>query len=136
MPERWPFYSEILNRKLVEAHDSYRKKDSSENTLQPLEVRFVQLQTSEEKSSPEKYRLALEYLKETGIFDGVSGMLVGKPMDETYAGDYKQLLSEVIDRPELPVVFNLNIGHAIPRCIIPYGIEAVVDAEKQVIRFA
>ena len=57
-------------------------------------------------------------------------------MDETYAEDYKQLLSEVIDRPELPVVFNLNIGHAIPRCIIPYGSEAVVDAEKQVIRFA
>ena len=62
-------------------------------------------------------------------------MLAGKPMDETYAEDYKQLLSEVIDRPGLPVVFNLNIGHAMPRCIIPFGVEAVVDAEKQLIRF-
>ena len=57
-------------------------------------------------------------------------------MDETYAEEYRQLLTQVIDRPELPVVFNLNIGHAKPRCIIPFGVEAVVDAEKQVIRFA
>ena len=57
-------------------------------------------------------------------------------MDEEYAEDYKQLLAEVIDRPELPVVFNLNIGHAMPRCIIPFGVEALVDAEKQVIRFS
>ena len=70
------------------------------------------------------------------MFDAVSGVLVGKPMDETYAKEYKRLLTEVIDRSELPVVFNLNIGHAIPRCIIPFGIEAVVDAEKQTIRFA
>ena len=46
------------------------------------------------------------------------------------------LLKEVIGNPELPVVFNLNIGHAMPRCIMPFGVEATVDAEKQVIRFA
>lgn len=43
---------------------------------------------------------------------------------------------EVIDKPDLPIVFNVNIGHAMPRCIIPFGVEALVDAEKQVIRFA
>ena len=41
----------------------------------------------------------------------------------------------MIDRPELPIVFNLNIGHAMPRCIMPFGVEAAVDAEEQVIRF-
>ena len=75
------------------------------------------------------------YLKETGVFSAVNGVLAGKPMDETYAEEYKQLLTEVIDRPELPVVFNLNIGHAMPRCIMPFGVHAVVNAEKQVIRF-
>ena len=39
-------------------------------------------------------------------------------------------------RPELPIVFNLNIGHAMPRCIMPFGVPAEVDAEQQVIRFA
>ena len=93
------------------------------------------LETSEEKPSPEKYRQSLEYLKERGVFEAVSGVLVGKPMDETYAQEYKQLLTQVIHEPDLPVVFNLNIGHAMPRCIIPFGIEAVVNAESQIIRF-
>ena len=75
-------------------------------------------------------------LKGTGVFDTVSGVLAGKPMDETYAEEYKQLLVEVTDRPELPIVFNLNIGHAMPRCIMPFGVDAAVDAEKQVIRFS
>jgi muramoyltetrapeptide carboxypeptidase LdcA involved in peptidoglycan recycling len=45
-------------------------------------------------------------------------------------------LTSVIDRPELPIVFNLNIGHAMPRCILPFGVDAAVDAEKQTIQFA
>ncbi len=97
--------------------------------------RILLLETSEEKPSPEKYRRALQYLKDAGVFSAVSGVLAGKPMDETYAAEYKQLLTEVIAQPTLPVVFNLNIGHAMPRCIIPFGREAVVDVNQQVIRF-
>lgn len=94
------------------------------------------LESSEEKMPPEKYRKALKYLKEKGVFDVVSGVLVGKPMDETYVEEYKRHLIDVIGNPQLPVVCNINIGHAEPRCIIPFGVEAVVDVEKQVIRFA
>ena len=97
--------------------------------------RILLLETSEEKPSPEKYRLALQYLRDAGIFSAVSGVLAGKPMDETYAAEYKELLTEVIAQPHLPVVFNLNIGHAMPRCIMPFGREAVVDVNQQVIRF-
>ena len=97
--------------------------------------RILLLETSEEKPTPEQYRQALEYLKAEGVFDAVSGVLVGKPMDETYAEEYRKLLPQVIGRPELPIVFNLNVGHAKPRCIVPFGVEAVVDAEKQIIRF-
>ena len=97
--------------------------------------RILLLETSEEKPSPEKYRKALEYLKQTGVFEAVSGLLIGKPMDETYAQEYRLLLTKVIDRPDLPIVFNLNVGHSLPRCIIPFGINAFVDVNKQVIRF-
>ncbi len=100
------------------------------------EGRILLLESSEEKPSPEKYRRALEFFQDAGIFDAVSGVLVGKPMDEKYDREYRQALVEVIDRPELPIVCNLNIGHATPRCILPFGIEAHVDAEQQRIRFA
>ena len=99
------------------------------------EGRILLLESSEEKPSPEKYRQALEYLKGRGVFEAVSSVLAGKPMDETYTQEYRQLLTHVINKPDLPVVFNLNIGHAMPRCIIPFGIEAIVDVEKQVIQF-
>ena len=98
--------------------------------------RIILLESSEEKPTPEQYRKSLEYLKERGVFDAVNGVLAGKPMDETYAEEYKQLLKEVIAKPELPIVFNINIGHAMPRCIMPFGVEATVDTGKQIIRFA
>lgn len=97
--------------------------------------KILLLESSEEKPSPEKYLRALEYLRQTGVFEQVSGVVVGKPMDEAFADDYKKLLVQVIDRPELPIVCNINIGHAMPRCIIPFGTDAVVDAENQIIRF-
>ena len=37
--------------------------------------------------------------------------------------------------PTLPIVANVNIGHATPRCIIPFGVDAVVDANRQQITF-
>ena len=98
--------------------------------------RILLLESSEEKMAPEKYRKALTYLKETGIFGVVSGILVGKPMDETYEREYLRSLVEVVDDPALPILCNINIGHAQPRCIIPFGVEAHVDVERQVIRFA
>ena len=43
-PDACPYYSEILNRRLCEIHDSYRKK-INEKTMMPLKVIFVQPQT-------------------------------------------------------------------------------------------
>ena len=97
--------------------------------------KILLLESCEEYMPPETYKKALETLKDTGVFDVVSGVLVGKPMDEVYAAEYKKLLAGVIANKELPIVCNLNIGHALPRCILPFGVRARVDAGEQVIRF-
>lgn len=97
--------------------------------------KILMLESSEEKMSPQTYRKAVSALKETGIFKAVSGVLIGKPMDETYMQEYKQILVDVIQDPSLPIVCNVNIGHAQPRCIIPFGVKATVDIDHQVIRF-
>ncbi|MCR4750909.1 MAG: LD-carboxypeptidase [Eubacterium sp.] len=98
--------------------------------------KILLLESSEEKMPPEKYRKALEYLKETGVFGVISGVLVGKPMDLVYEREYREELVRVIGDPDLPIVCNLNIGHATPRCILPFGLPATVDVEKQRITFA
>lgn len=97
--------------------------------------KILLLETSEEQPIPELYREMLIVLKNTGVFDVVSGVLCGKPMDELYFEEYKKIIVEVIDNPNLPIVANINVGHATPRCIIPFGVNAVVDANNQVIRF-
>ena len=97
--------------------------------------RILLLESSEEKMPPEKYARALRFLKEAGVFSAVSGVLVGKPMDECYEAEYREALTEVIADPSLPVLCNINIGHAAPRCILPFGVLAEADAEKQRIDF-
>lgn len=97
--------------------------------------RILLLETSENQPTPERYRAMLVALKATGVFGVVSGLLVGKPMGERYAPEYERALVEVIDDPGLPVVCNVNVGHATPRCIIPFGVDAHVDVEGQRIAF-
>lgn len=104
-------------------------------SLEDWKGKILLLESSEEKMSPEKYRKALTVLKDTGIFKVINGVLIGKPMDETYYEEYKKILVEVIDDPSLPVVYNINVGHALPRCIIPFGVKAVADMEQQKITF-
>ena len=92
------------------------------------------LETSEEKTNPDDFKKMLQTLKATGIFAVISGLLVGKPMDETFYDDYKEALLDIIDS-NIPIVYNLNVGHATPRTIVPFGVHAYVDATEQVIRF-
>ena len=97
--------------------------------------RILLLETSEEQPSPAHYRSMLQALKQTGVFEAVSGVLCGKPMNELFFEEYKRIIVEVVDRPELPIVANLNVGHATPRCILPFGVNATVDADGQRITF-
>ena len=61
---------------------------------------------------------------------------IARTMDRIWENEYREALRDVTADPELPILCNINIGHAQPRCIIPFGVEAHVDAEHQVIRFA
>jgi muramoyltetrapeptide carboxypeptidase LdcA involved in peptidoglycan recycling len=98
--------------------------------------RILLLESSEEQPTPAQYRKALEAIRRQGVFDVVSGVLVGKPINEMYYDEYQPILREVIDNPALPVVYNVNVGHALPRCIVPFGVRATVDAANQRITFA
>ena len=99
------------------------------------EGKILLLESSEVQAPPEKYRRMVRALKQTGVFEAVNGVLMGKPEGEKYFTEYKEILLEEIDCPSLPVVANVSVGHALPRCIIPLGVEAVVDTENQEITF-
>ena len=104
--------------------------------LEDWKNKILLLETSENRPEPKLYRKMIVALKEYGIFDVLSGVLVGKPQDEIYYDEYKKILLEETAGKDLSVVYNINIGHATPRCIIPFGVEAQVNVDKQVITFS
>ena len=106
--------------------------------LPPAEAwrgKILLLESSEEQPAPEKFRRALQYLKDAGILGAVRGILVGKPMDEKFDTEYRAALREIVADEQTPIVCNLSVGHALPRCIIPFGVKAVVDVREQKITF-
>lgn len=97
--------------------------------------KILLLESSEEKATPENLALMLRHLDEQGFFDRIAGLLIGKPQDEAFYEEYKRVYLDVISRDDLPIVYNVNVGHATPRAIIPLWTETRVDAEAQTITF-
>lgn len=101
------------------------------------EGRVLFIETCEEKPEPELVRKELNALKKKGVFgdgngrSGVNGIIVGKPQDEQFYEEYKQIYREVIENPDLPILYNVNFGHANPRCVLPYGALVRVDVQEK-----
>lgn len=93
------------------------------------------IETSEEKPNAILYRKQLNSLKDHGVFKNISGILVGKPQDEVNYELYKKLLIEIVDNKMLPILYNLNFGHALPRACFPYGSKVKIDLNHKDIMF-
>lgn len=111
------------------------KKYSLFPQLEDWKGKILLLESSEEQPTPAHYKEMLEKIKETGIFKVINGIILGKPMDELYYNEYNEIIKEVVNDKNLPIVSNINIGHATPRCIIPFGVEAIIDIDNQIIKF-
>ena len=83
---------------------------------------------------PEQFEKEVAMIKKKGVFDVVSGVLVGKPQDEEYYEEYKDILVKVVNDPDLPIIYNVNFGHATPRCVLQYGAMARVDMKQKKIK--
>ena len=70
-----------------------------------------------------------------GLFDVIKGILVGKPARRNKYEPYKEVYRKVVgfeaNHPELPILYNVNFGHAEPIGVIPLGIRCRLDAEKK-----
>ena len=93
------------------------------------------LETSEDFPQPNEVRYLLRNLAAQGIVRRLNGIIFGKPMHEKYYDEYKEVLISVIaeeaGRADLPILYNVNFGHTSPICILPYGIEAMIDCEQK-----
>lgn len=93
------------------------------------------LETSEMDMDPELLRGILRNLAAQGIFDRIAGILVGRPARRSRWEAYKEVYRSVVGfeahRPDLPILGNVNFGHAQPIGVIPIGARARIDAERK-----
>ncbi len=93
------------------------------------------LETSEEDMSPDCLAWILRNLNAQGLFDVISGILVGKPARRSKYEAYKEVYRKVVGfeagHPELPILYNVNFGHAEPIGVIPMGVKCRLDADNK-----
>ena len=89
------------------------------------------LETSELMVTPDELEKMLMEFKKKNIFNLVKGLIVGKPMDEKYYEKYKDVYRKVFSDLDTPVFYNVNFGHSVPRCIIPYDRECTIDYDDK-----
>ncbi|MCF0222585.1 MAG: LD-carboxypeptidase [Fibrobacter sp.] len=89
------------------------------------------IETPETKPDPMYFRYWIRDFGFMGILQRVKGILVGKPYEECYYEEYKNILLEVVrdefGLSDLPIVYNMNFGHAAPLSILPYGVSCKID---------
>jgi len=104
------------------------------------EGKILFLETSEEKPSITNVQRWLRNYGLHGIFGKIGGLLFGRARD--YSEPEKMQLDNVIvsvvakefNRPDLPIVSNMDFGHTDPQFILPLGVLAQVDCQDKKFR--
>lgn len=69
------------------------------------------------------------------ILHVISGIVVGKPAFEDKIEKYKEVYKQVIGfeagLPDLPIIYNVNVGHAYPIGVFPLGLPYEIDCDKK-----
>ena len=67
----------------------------------------------------------------------VAGILVGKPAHRSKYEPYKEVWRKVVGfeahRTDLPILYNVNFGHADPIRILPIGARCRLDADRRIL---
>ena len=75
----------------------------------------------------------LQVLRHSGILDRISGMVVGVPRD--IAGldppSLAEIVLDVLGDRDIPVLGNVDVGHAGPNLPMPVGVRAGLDAQQR-----
>ena len=106
--------------------------------LETWQDKILFLETSEDYPSPDTVMYYLYNLGFQGILKVIKGIIIGKPKDGKFYEEYKAVYRAVLKKfglNELPVLYNVNFGHATPIGILPIGTDIEVDYDLKKITF-
>lgn len=123
------FYDELVGARYPDEKEIIKKYDIFPSAEKWKDKIFF-AETSEERPSPEKFQKILTALTEAGVLSNVKAIIVGKPQDEVFYEEYKSIWLEMTKEWNTPILYNINIGHAAPHLILPYGGLVEIDFDK------
>lgn len=104
------------------------------------------LETSGEVPDPAEIERFLGVLGEQGVLGRLGGVIVGKPETpggslkerDTYRQEQRKQIHQSISKYNegIPIVFDLDFGHAAPVLPLPLGSRIRIDSEKQTVKFS
>ena len=103
-------------------------------SIEEWKDKILLLETSEAYPSPDLITYYLRNLGAQGILDVIKGIIVGKPKDEVNYQEYKDVIINVLrefKKNDLPVIYNVNIGHAFPIGVLPLGTDIRIDFDNK-----
>jgi len=97
------------------------------------------LELSEEAIPPSAVVRVLRSIAATGALQEVRGILFGRPyVEESSFAGYDSALLHVcreLGLESLPLITQMDFGHTDPMFIVPYGVEAEIDCDRQQLRY-
>lgn len=104
-------------------------------SLEEWQGKILLLETSEVDMPEMVLSWFLRNLHAQGILHVIKGIVVGKPAVEEkvekYKGVYKQIVGVEANLPDLPILYNVNVGHAYPIGVFPLGLQYEMDCENK-----
>ncbi len=124
------FYDAYVGERYGNENEIYEKYNLLP-TIDEWKEKVLFLETSQEMIEPNKFEKILMLLKDKKVLESVKGVIFGKPYDEKYYDEYKEKIIKVFNDLNTPVLYNVNFGHAYPRCILPYNILSTIDYDNK-----
>lgn len=103
--------------------------------LEEWKGKILLLETSEADMPEDVLCWLLRNLWAQGILQIINGIIVGKPAVEdkyeAYKAVYRQVIGFEANRPDLPILYNVNVGHAYPIGVFPLGLQYEIDCDQK-----
>ena len=71
-------------------------------------------------------------LKLRGVFERIIGLIIGKFASEKLNEQMCKLIPNIVDRADIPIICNVDVGHVNPKISIPLGEVAILDVERKI----
>lgn len=95
------------------------------------------LETSENKPSVEQVRYWLRNYGVMGVYDQLSGLIIGRPRDYSiqekvaFEAMIQQVVRDEFGQAELAIVSNVDFGHTDPQLILPLGVDVEINPQAR-----